>query len=193
MMIHPNTAGVGTVALPRRSTWRRPTRGLCMATAGLALGLTGCATSPDPHQGGFVSGIVGLAGGDYQRRVDERENTYQGELDAGQQLKAQARELEQERAAVRSDLNRANARLADLEQRLARQRAALKAQGAAANRAEAQRLAKAQARVASTKGSLRGIRPEDQSVTDLKARSQAVARDLDEIDTLVAAVGGTGF
>jgi hypothetical protein len=40
---------------------------------------------------------------------------------------------------------------------------------------------------------LRGIRPEDQSVADLKARSQAVARDLDEIDTLVAAVGGTGF
>jgi hypothetical protein len=192
MMIALDAAQID-IAMFRQSAWRRPMRGLGMATAGLALILNGCATSPDPHQGGFVSGIVGLAGGGYQRRIDEREGTYQGERDAGQQLKAQARELEQERAAVRSDLNRANARLADLEQRLARQRAALKAQGAAANRAEAQRLAKAQARVAGAKGSLRGIRPEDQSVADLKARSQAVARDLDEIDTLVAAVGGTGF
>ncbi|MBV5275430.1 MAG: hypothetical protein JZU52_17915 [Lamprocystis purpurea] len=192
MMIALDTAEID-IALFRQSAWRRPMRGLRMATAGLALVLGGCATSPDPHQGGFVSGIVGLAGGGYQRRIDEREGTYQGERDAGQQLKAQARELEQERAAVRSDLKRANARLADLEQRLARQRAALKAQGAAANRAEAQRLAKAQARVAGTKGSLRSIRPEDQSVAELKARSQAVARDLDEIDTLVAAVRGTGF
>jgi hypothetical protein len=161
---------------------------LCLA--GL---LAGCATSPDPHQGGFVSGVVGLAGGGYQHRVDEREATYQGELGAQQRLHAQARDLEQERAAVRGDLQRANARLAEQERRLAQQRAALKAQGSGANRAEVQRLDQAQARVAGTKAALRGIKPEDQSVPDLKARSQAVQRDLDQIDGMVATVSGKGF
>jgi septal ring factor EnvC (AmiA/AmiB activator) len=159
----------------------------------LSLALCACATSPDPHQGGFISGIVGLAGGGYQRRVDERQQTYQGEVDAGTRLKAQARELEQERAAVRADLNRANARLADLERRIAAQRAALRAQGAAANRAEARRLDQAQAQLVRTKGELRGIRPQDQSVADLKARSQALDRDLNAIDGMVATVGGKGF
>ncbi|HYN79543.1 MAG TPA: hypothetical protein VES73_17310 [Lamprocystis sp. (in: g-proteobacteria)] len=167
--------------------------GRWLVGAALPVMLAGCATSPDPHQGGFGSGIVGLAGGGYQQRVDERQGTYQGEMDAGLRLKAQARELEQERDAVKGDLRQANARLAALEQRLAQQRAALKAQGAAANSAEARRLNQAQARVTSTKGALRKIRPEDQSVPDLKARAQAVQRDLNDIDSMVATVGGKGF
>ena len=186
--------GSETIASPA------PPRGSCgspfgrwIAGVALPVWLAGCATSPDPHQGGFVSGIVGLAGGGYQQRIDERQGDYQGELDAGQRLKAQARELEQERAAVKGDLQQANARLATLERRLAQQRAALQAQGATANRAEARRLDQAQARVTSTKGALRKIRAEDQSVPDLKARAQAVQRDLNDIDSMVATVGGKGF
>lgn len=32
----------------------------------VVLCLCGCATSDDPHEGGFVSGVVGLASGGYQ-------------------------------------------------------------------------------------------------------------------------------
>ena len=184
------SAAVETV---RRSAWARFPNGQWLAVVGLPIVLAGCATSADPHEGGFISGVVGLAGGGYQQRIDQRQGTYQGEVDAGQRLKAQARELEQERAAVHGELQQANARLAALERRLAQQRAALRAQGAAANRADAQRIAQAQARVTSTKGALHQIRPEEQSVTDLKARSQAVQRDLNDIDRMVATVGGKGY
>ena len=168
--------------------WRRLPR--AVAGLGLALGLAGCATSDDPHQGGFISGIAGLAGGGYQQRIDERQGAYQGELSAQQRLQAEARSVEQERAAVRTDLNRANARLADLERRIARQRAALRASG---NRADQQRLDQAQARLTRTKGALRSVKPGEQPVGDLKARSVAINQDLNQIDSLVGAVSGKGF
>jgi hypothetical protein len=155
-----------------------------------AVALAGCATSPDPHQGGFVNGVVGLVGGGYQRRIDEREDTYRGERSAGDQLKAQARELEQERAEVRSDLSRANARLAALEARVRRERAMLAAQGhgTAAARAQRERLDRAESQIVLTKGQIRTIRPTEQSVPDLKARTRKLDSELDEIDSMV----GTG-
>lgn len=163
--------------------------------ASLPVWLAGCATSADPHEGGFVSGAVGLAGGGYQRRVDEREGVHQGELDAQQRLKAQARALEQERAQVRGDLARARARLASQERRIAEERARLSAerQSPAATQASLRRLDQAQARVASTKGQLRGVRPDEQPVTDLKTRSQGIQKELDEIDSMVGVVSGTRF
>ena len=163
------------------------------AAAGMAatVWLGGCATSDDPHAGGFVSGVVGLAGGGYQRRVAEREGAYQGELSAQQRLQAQAKSLEEERAAVRTDLKRANARLADLERRLAQQRALLRTAGGQS--AQQRRLAQAQAKVSRTKGALRGVRPDEQPVGDLQARSAAIQRDLDQIDRMVGTVSGQGF
>lgn len=171
----------------------RAYRGLSWAAAFMtaAVWLGGCATSDDPHAGGFVSGVVGLAGGGYQRRVDAREGTYEGELSAQQRLQAQAKSLEQERAAVRTDLNRANARLADLERRLAQQRALLRTSGGPS--AQQRRLAQAQAQVRRTKGALRGVRPDEQPVGDLKARSAAIQRDLDQIDSMVGTISGKGF
>jgi chromosome segregation ATPase len=173
--------------------WHRLPR--AVAGAALAAWLTGCATSADPHEGGFVSGVVGLVGGGYQQRVDQRQDAYQGELNSQQRLQAEARSVEQERAAVRTDLNRANARLAELERRIARQRAALRASAAqsAASRAEQQRLDQAQARVTRTKGALRSVNPNEQPVGDLKARSVAINQDLNQIDSLVGAVSGKGF
>jgi septal ring factor EnvC (AmiA/AmiB activator) len=135
--------------------------------------VAGCATSADPHEGGFVSGVVGLAGGGYQRRVDEREGVHQGELDAQQRLKAQARALEQERAQVSGDLARAQARLAGQERRIARERSRLRAEG----------------KGPTTQASL----PNDQPVTDLRARSQGIQKELDEIDSMVSVVSGTRF
>ena len=155
--------------------------------------LTGCATSADPHEGGFVSGVAGLAGGGYERRIDQREGSYQNEVDAQQRLKAQARALEQERGQVRSDLARARERLASQERRIAQQRARLGAERSAAAQADLRRLDQAQAQVASTKAQLRTVRLDKQPVSDLKTRTRDIQKELDEIDNMVGVVGGTGF
>ena len=161
----------------------------------LTVCLSGCATSPDPHQGGFVSGVVGLAGGGYTRRIEERESTYRGELSAQDQLKAQARALEQERAQVRSDLDRANARLAALESRVRRERAQLAAQGygSASARAQRERLDRAESQIVLAKGQIRSIRPQEQPMPDLKARTLKLDSELDEIDGMVGAVSSQGL
>lgn len=168
-------------------------RTACAAAAALWIG--GCATSADPHAGGFVSGVVGLMGGGYQQRVDERQGAYQGALDAQQRLQAEARAVQAERDAVRGQLNQANARLAEIERRIAASRARIKVSAgrSAAGQAELRRLDQAQAQVRRTKGVIRGVRPDQQPVGDLKARSAAIQRDLDQIDRMVATVSGKGF
>jgi chromosome segregation ATPase len=167
---------------------------VALLAASVSVCLVGCATSADPHEGGFVSGVVGLAGGGYQRRVDEREGVHQGELDAQQRLKVQARELEQERAQVRGDLARAQARLASQERRIAQERSRLRTAGqTSATQASLRQLDLAQARVATAKGQLRGVQPDEQPVTDLKARSQGIQKELDQIDSMVSVVSGSRF
>jgi len=161
----------------------------------LVIGLSGCATSPDPHQGGFVSGVVGLAGGGYQRRIDERQGIYKGELDAQERLRAQARALEQERAAARGDLDRARARLASQERRIAQERARLSAERKKSVSAQERlrQLDEAQAKAIRTKGELDSVTLGDQSVMDLKTRTQDINEELDQIDSMVGVVSGTRF
>lgn len=167
--------------------------GLLLLGLSIAFGVTGCATSADPHAGGFVSGVVGLAGGGYQRRVNERESAYQTELDAGERLKTQARALEAERTQVKGDLARSQSRLASQERRIAQERARLGAQRTAANQARLRQLDQAQARVASTRGELQAVRPQEQPVEDLKVRSEDIQRELDEIDRMVGVVSENRF
>ncbi len=155
--------------------------------------LAGCATSADPHEGGFVSGVAGLAGGGYERRIEQRQGSYQHEVDAQQRLRVQARALEQERGQVRSDLARARERLASQERRIAQQRARLGAERSGAAQADLRRLDRAQAQVASTKAQLGTVRLDEQPVSDLKTRARDIQKELDEIDTMVGVVGGTGF
>ena len=169
--------------------------GLRLVLLGLALSIwmTGCATSPDPHAGGFVSGVVGLAGGGYQRRIDEREGTYRTELDAGERLKNQAKALEAERAQVRGDLVRAQSRVASQERRIAQERARLGAERSAAAQARLRQLDQAQKRVAVAKGELASAKPQEQPVDDLKLRSRDIQKELDEIDRMVGVVSETRF
>lgn len=161
----------------------------------LSIWLAGCATSADPHQGGFVSGVVGLAGGGYQRRIDEREGAYRDELDSQERLKAEARALELERAAVRSDLDRAKTRLAAQERSIAQARAGLKAQRqtSAQTQERLRQIDQAQAQATRTKNALGGVRVQDQPVTDLKTQAEDINKELDEIDSMVQGVSGTRF
>jgi chromosome segregation ATPase len=164
----------------------------CLVAVSAAL-VTGCATSADPHEGGFVSGVVGIAGGGYARRIEEREGSYQDARDAQRQLEAEARALERERAEVRGDLNRARTRLAAQERRIAAERARITAlrQRSSADQARLERLREAQSRIEGARGAVRGVRPEEQSLPDLKSRARTISAELDEIDDMVGAVSGT--
>src|SRR5580704_1138716 len=75
--------------------------------SGLLL-LAGCATSPDPAKGGFISGLNGLVSGGYDRRVAVQS----GELD---QMRAQ-------QAAAEAESQQANATLAQRQQSVASMR-----------------------------------------------------------------------
>jgi septal ring factor EnvC (AmiA/AmiB activator) len=166
-----------------------------MLFACLPILLAGCAISDDPHQGGFVSGVVGLAGGGYQQRVDDREGAYQGELDAQQRLTAQARALEAERARVKGDLSRAQARLADQQRKIAAERARLNSarSRSAADQARLRRLDQAQAQLVSTKGQLLAAEDDGLAVSDARTRAQAINDELDQIDSMVGVVSGSRF
>ncbi|MBV5310989.1 hypothetical protein [Chromatium okenii] len=181
-----------------RPTHYRLLRGMVILCA---TWLAGCATNPDPHQGGFINGITGLANGNYQRRIDERESVYHTELSAGEQLRAQAQTLEQEREAIRGELNQAQSRLITLENRIkqARARLASQKQQVAAARAQQARLAQAQTQLVQTKRQLAAIRPQvqkaapAQSIDALKQRSQALQHELNAIDDLVGSVADSGL
>jgi hypothetical protein len=79
--------------------------------------LAGCVQSADPAEGGFFSGIAGLAGGGYEARITERE---------GEVADARARQ-----AALTAELAALEAEHGDLKARIARQRAALRTRGVA--------------------------------------------------------------
>jgi chromosome segregation ATPase len=72
------------------------------------LWLAGCATSPDPAKGGFISGVNGLLSGGYDRRIAEQSS----DLD---RMRAQ-------QAAAEADAGQANALLARRQQSVAAMR-----------------------------------------------------------------------
>jgi outer membrane murein-binding lipoprotein Lpp len=86
------------------------------AASALTVLLAGCAGSGDPAEGGFVSGVAGLAGGGYEARIDERETAVATSEARQAELAAELAGLEAEHRA--------------LQDRIARQRALLQAAGA---------------------------------------------------------------
>lgn len=86
-----------------------------------ALALAGCV-SGDPRQGGFVSGVVGIAGGGYQARIDARERELATLLDHQQRLSGR---ISGQRATVAA----LDARIALTERRIAALRARAAAGG----------------------------------------------------------------
>lgn len=156
-------------------------------TTFIALTMSGCATNPDPSEGGFINGIVGLAGGGYQRRIEANERVYRDEVQQQERLSREAQTLEQERAAVRSELNQATDRLRALEQRIQQQRTRIAAQRAANRRQQEQQLARAQTKLSQAKTSLGSIKVEnadDRSLETTKAQVRLLESQLAEIDEL---------
>lgn len=92
--------------------------------------LAGCATSSDPAQGGFVSGVNGLMSGGYNQRVADQSleldrMRYQQSVAQAQANQANAALADRERsvAVMRGNVARLDRSLKDVQARAARQRA----------------------------------------------------------------------
>ena len=163
---------------------------LAVIQAGLiSVTVSGCAIHADPSEGGFINGIVGLAGGGYQRRIEASERVYRDEVQQQAQLTRHAQNLEQERAAVRSELNQATDRLRTLERRIQQQRTTIAAQRTANRRQQEQHLARAQTKLNQAHTNLGSIKVENADARSLeatKAQIRLLDNQLAELDELAA-------
>lgn len=177
---------------------RRSTRGLgrtlCIGSflCLCVLQLAGCATSGDPHEGGFVNGVIGLGGGGYQRRLDERQSTLDSERAEQRRLGIEQREAEAERDAVRRELSRAQQRLASQQQRISAERARIQAlqTQTAADRARLAQLNRAQQRAAEASRSIKKAEPARDPLPSLEAKTRDIKREIQGIEDVVGTVSG---
>lgn len=158
----------------------------------VVLQVAGCATSGDPHEGGFVNGIVGLGGGGYQRRLDERQTTLDSERAEQRRLGIEQREAEAERDAVRLELSRARQRLAAQQQRIAAERARIQSlqSQTAADRARLSQLNRAQQRAAEANRTINDTEPAREPLPSLEAKTRDINREIEGIESVVGAVSG---
>jgi len=88
-----------------------------MALAGLMF-VAGCATSNDPSEGGFINGVVGLATGRYEKRVEEKQALLDQKQQENKEIKQEVAVLEREKVEVDNDLATSKARLAELQREM---------------------------------------------------------------------------
>jgi len=134
-----------------------------------ALVLSACAVSQDPADGGFFSGIVGVAGGGYQGRVDERQAALDAEQARAGALAGEQQQVAATSASIAAELTRLRAEHTALRQRISQQLSALQSAGVAVSpalvtkvraavnespsgRTDAERLASLQAAIANARG-----------------------------------------
>lgn len=89
--------------------------------AGLAAALlvAGCQANPDPATGGFVDGLVGLGGGTYDQRVQDRQTRAAATRAEADRLTQRAIALGAERDALAVEEAVLNERLRQVDGRLA--------------------------------------------------------------------------
>ena len=98
-----------------------------------ALALSACEVSQDPADGGFLSGIVGVAGGGYQGRVDERQAALDAEQAQANALAGEQQQVAATSANIAAEITRLRAEHTALRQRISQQLAALQSAGVAVN------------------------------------------------------------
>ena len=90
-----------------------------VGVAGLGIGLSGCASSSDPREGGFFGGVRGLQSGAYEERVQDREARLERLRAMQQDLDAKQTKLEKEKAGLKKEVALERQRLASLQQNVA--------------------------------------------------------------------------
>ena len=92
------------------------TRTLLITTAALALGA--CVDSTDPADGGFFNGVSGVASGEYDARVEEREKQVAEEQARNSALRAELARLRGQHSSVKNEIVQRRAALATAGVRL---------------------------------------------------------------------------
>jgi chromosome segregation ATPase len=100
-----------------------------------ALALAACTISEDPADGGFLSGIVGLAGGGYQNRIDALEAQLAADQAEANALASEQLRLQASSANNAAQLRNLRAQLAALQAVVRDQVATLEARGVPVNSA----------------------------------------------------------
>ena len=100
-----------------------------ICTAGLLFALfslCSCATTSDPSQGGFFSGVQGLSSGTYQNRVNQKQSNLDDLKQNGSELRAQQENLSQQSAALNAEERSYRRKLSHMRHDLARLQARLR-------------------------------------------------------------------
>ncbi|MDR3566911.1 MAG: hypothetical protein P4L43_02680 [Syntrophobacteraceae bacterium] len=97
--------------------------------AGIAFALfslCSCATTSNPAEGGFFSGVQGLRSGEYQNRVNQKQSDLGQLKESGSQLRAEQENLSERSADLASRERSYRHRLAHMNRDLARLQARLR-------------------------------------------------------------------
>jgi chromosome segregation ATPase len=166
-----------------------------LGCAALVLGVFGCATSDNPRDGGFFDGIDGLVTGKYKKRIAEREERYEVEQEEQRRLNIEAEALKQERVKVSAELNNATSRLASLEETLDKERERLLREQQSAELAydKLRQLDELEARLIRVKSQIKGVSPMHGPVADLRAQSDLINGELDDIGAIIDVVAASSF
>ncbi|HEU0221354.1 MAG TPA: hypothetical protein VFR34_03960 [Paracoccaceae bacterium] len=100
-----------------------------MRMALLALGLAACATTEDPAEGGFISGVRNLSEGTYERRIEEREAEVEEAGSETAALEAERSEVAAETARIEAEIRAAEGELAAAKREVLRLRYSLREEG----------------------------------------------------------------
>lgn len=94
-----------------------------------ALALSACEVSEDPADGGFLSGVVGVAGGGYQARVDALEAQLSADQARANSLASEQLRLQAASASTSAQLRNLRSQFAALQAVIRSQVATLEAKG----------------------------------------------------------------
>ena len=152
----------------------------------------GCATTEDPHEGGFVSGAVNLTTGRYEKRVRDKESELERATDEQRQLTQEAEAIRQERARLDQALKDAAARLEKLEASLDERRRALE-KARHLKTEDEETLRNLEARLKAVRVHLKNVHSGDLPVTKLRGEAKELRKELDELDQMVELLGGAAM
>jgi len=141
-----------------------------------ALALSACEVSEDPADGGFLSGIVGVAGGGYQGRIDALEAQLAADQARANSLAAEQLRLQAASASTSAQLRNLRSQFAALQAVISGQVATLEAKGVGVSgslKAKAQTVATATPRGSTDAARLASLRG---AIADARALSAELSR-----------------
>lgn len=81
--------------------------------------LTGCATTTDPRGGGFFGGLCGISSGEYDKRIQVREDELQYQKDVHRGLDQKSQNLEKDVQKLNKELAKEKQLVAKMEKDIA--------------------------------------------------------------------------